>query len=153
MNPYLLGFGAVGTTTILGSLASSSSRSNWYDCIRPKFAPPSWLFGPVWTLLYIMIAISFSIAIKEQDMYSIYLFIFNLVLNALWSYVYLTKKKPSLALLVILPLNISTLLIITRAKNSIVKKLLIPYFAWVTFATILNIQTIEKEKQCKNISD
>jgi len=154
MSEYLLGFSTVIGTSFLSSYYTAKNTStNWYDCIRPSITPPSSVFPVVWTFLYILIAIAFSMAIKSKDNLVISLFLINLALNVIWCYFYFYKKQIKLALSTILLLNTSTIMIMAVTENSTIKKLLVPYLLWVSFATILNIKTLEKEEECKNIKE
>jgi tryptophan-rich sensory protein len=119
---------------IIGSLFTSATvQSDWYENNKPSITPPNYLFGPVWTILYILIGISLYLAF--------YLFAANLILNALWSIFFFSMQNPVLALIDIILLWFSILaLIIYNYKISHTSSyLLIPYLLWVTFATALNI--------------
>ena len=119
--------------------------NEWYETLqRPRFTPPDWVFGPVWTILYIMIAISIFLFLKKyksENGYGIYvLIILHLISNVSWTGIFFGLKSPGLALLDILFLVISLLLIVwifwhTSRSSSI---LLWPYLMWVLFATYLN---------------
>jgi tryptophan-rich sensory protein len=98
--------------------------------------------------LYVLIAILFSIAIKNDDKNAIYLFSSNLVLNILWCYFYFYKKNIKLAFAIIMILIINTLSIIIVMKSK-VKFVLILYFKWLFFAALLNYKSIEKIEECK----
>lgn len=153
MTEYLLGFSTVIGTSLLSSYYTSKNTStNWYDCIKPSITPPASVFPVVWTFLYILIGIAFSMAIKSKDNLIISLFLINFSLNILWCYFYFYKKQIKLALATILVLNISTLMIMVYTENTAIRNLLVPYFLWVSFATILNLKTIEKEEECKNLA-
>ena len=117
----------------------------WYETLqRPKFTPPDWVFGPVWTILYIMIAISLFLFLrkyKSENGYGIYvLIVLHLVSNISWTSIFFGLKSPGLALIDILFLDISLLLMVlffwrTYDISSI---LLWPYLIWALFATYLN---------------
>jgi benzodiazapine receptor len=131
---------------ILGSVFTSSSISDWYpSLIKPSFNPPSWLFGPVWTILYIMIGVSLFLVwtTKANDKVkkkAYQIFGVQLVLNGLWSIAFFGLHQPALAFLVIALLWISIILNIIAFYK--IKKsagcLLLPYFLWVSFASVLN---------------
>jgi tryptophan-rich sensory protein len=118
----------------------------WYRGIaKPSWTPPGWLFGPVWTLLYILIGISGSLAWGgsegRQRTVAFSVYGAQLLLNALWSWIFFGLRKPGLAfvdiaaLLVLIVANIVLFLPISRAAGL----LLVPYALWVSFATALNL--------------
>ena len=149
MNYFLVGGLSVVLTSLLASyLTNKSVKSEWYKCISPDITPPSYIFPIVWSILYVLIAISFSIAIKNDDKNAIYLFSSNLVLNILWCYFYFYKKNIKLAFAIIMILIINTLSIIITMKSN-VKFVLILYFKWLCFAALLNYKSIEKIEECK----
>jgi benzodiazapine receptor len=154
MSEYLLGFSTViGTSALSSYFTAKNTSTNWYACIKPSITPPSSVFPVVWTFLYILIGIAFSLSIKERNNLVISLFLINFALNILWCYFYFYKKQIKLALPVILMLNLSTILIMKITENEYVKKLLVPYLLWVSFATILNLKSFDKIEECKNISN
>ena len=135
----------------LSSFATQSSVNDWYLTLnKPFFNPPSWIFAPVWTLLYIMMGVAAGL-VWAKGFYHIwvktalYHFGFQLLFNALWSIVFFGFKNPFWALLVILTLLI--LILFTIKWFKIVSRpaayLLIPYFLWVCFATVLNYKIWE----------
>ena len=135
----------------LSGFATQSSVNDWYLSLnKPSFNPPNWIFGPVWTLLYILMGISAGI-VWAKGFYHIwvktalYNFGFQLLFNALWSVVFFGFKNPFWALLVILVLL--ALILLTIKWFNVVSRtaayLLIPYFLWVCFATILNYKIWE----------
>ena len=119
--------------------------NEWYETLqRPKFTPPDWVFGPVWTIIYIMIAISLFLFLrkyKSENGYGIYvLIVLHLISNISWTSIFFGLKSPGLALIDILFLDISLLLMVlffwrTYDISSI---LLWPYLIWALFATYLN---------------
>lgn len=141
----------VGICLLIGLLASIATQSTvhtWYATLnKPAFTPPSWLFAPVWSLLYILMGIAAAI-IWNKGFYhkwvktALYHFGFQLILNALWSIIFFGLKAPFIALLVIITLFI--LLLFTFKWFKIVDKtagyLLIPYILWVGFAMALNFE-------------
>jgi tryptophan-rich sensory protein len=135
----------------LSGFATQSSVNDWYMSLnKPSFNPPNWIFGPVWTLLYILMGISAGI-VWAKGFYHIwvktalYNFGFQLLFNALWSVVFFGFKNPFWALLVILVLLAMILLTIKwfNVVSRTAAYLLIPYFLWVCFATILNYKIWE----------
>lgn len=119
----------------------------WYqELIRPTWAPPSWLFGPVWTVLYILIAISFGYVLwmyvkKKIKFKTLLPFILNLVFNFAFSSIQFGLKNNLLAAVDIL-LVLATLIwlmIVIYPKAKWVTFVNIPYLAWVSFATVLQL--------------
>ena len=117
----------------------------WYAQLRkPSWNPPSWLFGPVWTALYTMMAISAWLVWRRggfaANARSLGLFAVQLVFNALWSWLFFGLKNPALALIdiVLLWVAIAATLAAFYRVHRVAGWLLVPYLAWVSFATVLN---------------
>lgn len=124
---------------VVGSLFTAPAISGWYQFLnRPAFAPPNWIFAPVWTTLYILMGISLYLAWRRHA--RLIWFWTQLVLNANWSLVFFGLRSPKLALLNIIILWFSIILTIKdfRHKSFPAAWLLVPYLVWVTFATYLN---------------
>ena len=119
--------------------------NTWYETLqRPRLTPPDWLFGPVWTVLYVMIAVSIFLFIrkyKSENSYGIYaLIVLHLIFNFSWTGIFFGLKAPGLALIDILLLDISLVLMIRYFwQTDVVSSILLwPYLIWVLFATYLN---------------
>ena len=114
----------------------------WYALLtKPAFNPPNWVFAPVWSLLYILIAIAgWRTWRRSPGGAAMRLWAAQLVLNFLWSPTFFGAKMMGLALVVILLLFATILLFIARTWNSdrLSAWLFVPYAAWVAFATLLN---------------
>jgi benzodiazapine receptor len=131
---------------ILSTPFTVAAIPTWYaTLIKPSFAPPNWLFGPAWTLLYLCMGISFYLIsisklkkknVNEAKKY----FFFQLACNFIWSPVFFGLHNPMLGLIVIILLWI--LILLTMQKFYPISKpafyLLVPYILWVSFATTLN---------------
>jgi tryptophan-rich sensory protein len=137
--PLLVGF--------FGSLfTTSESLNNWYANLnKPPFNPPDWIFGPVWTTLYILMGIAaFLVWRKGLDnklvRLALLLFVIQLALNTLWSPLFFGLRSPLFGLIdIVLLLSAIVLTIICFFKTSLWPALLlIPYLAWVSFAAVLN---------------
>lgn len=118
---------------------------NWYaTLVKPPFSPPNWIFGPVWTLLYFLMGVSFFLiwqqGWKKKTKVAGYYFGAQLVLNFFWSIAFFSLRSPTLGLINIIALL--TLIILTMKHFYPLSRtafyLLVPYLLWVTFATILN---------------
>jgi len=129
----------------LGGLATATSVDTWYPTLRkPSWNPPSWLFSPVWTLLYMLMAVATWRAWRVGDALgarrTASLYSAQLTLNALWSILFFGLRRPDLALLDIVVLWAVLVIILVRyfRIDRIAAALWMPYVAWVTFAAFLN---------------
>ena len=125
---------------ILGQLVTGNAVSTWYLSIaKPAWTPPSWLFGPVWTLLYVLMGVSFYLVWKIGFEHTVPFFV-QLTLNAVWSPLFFGFKSPRLALVDIVLLDIVVVWTIYRFAQQDRKAavLLVPYLCWILFATALN---------------
>lgn len=125
---------------IFGSIATATSVKSWYvtDVIKPSFNPPSWLFAPVWTLLFLLMGISlYRVWQKKGDLFWFWT---QLLLNIIWSFLFFGFRSPTLAFYEILVLWTTILITIVKFQkiDLLASRLLYPYLAWVTFASILN---------------
>lgn len=131
---------------VLGSLATIPNIPTWYAFLhKPWFDPPNWVFGPVWTTLYVLIGISFYLVwtsvSKRNKRLAYTLFGIQLVLNAAWSIVFFGMHQPWAAVGVIILLLGAIVLMFREFRHFSQKAswLLVPYLVWVSFATVLNI--------------
>jgi tryptophan-rich sensory protein len=128
----------------LGAFFTLSSVNSWFITLnKPSWNPPSWLFGPVWTLLYVLMGIACYLIWRSdypQKKALLKLYFVQLILNALWSPAFFGMQSPFLGLLVIIPLWIAIVLCIIQFKkvSALASGLMVPYLLWVTFATALN---------------
>ena len=129
----------------LSGIATMESVNSWYiTLIKPSFNPPNYLFGPAWTILYLLMGISIYLIIispasKEKNK-AILFFCIQLILNFCWSFIFFYFKLLGIALVEILILWIFILLMIIQFKKvkPFSSYLQWPYLIWVTFASILN---------------
>lgn len=134
------------SAALVGTMATTPNIPTWYASLeKPFFNPPNWVFGPVWTLLYVLIGVSLYLLWTHQTdkpKTHVYLiFIGQIWLNALWSLVFFGLHEPWFGLGVILLLLLSIVLLM-RAYwpfNKVAAYLLVPYLLWVLFATALNL--------------
>ncbi|MFD9736773.1 TspO/MBR family protein [Umezawaea sp. NPDC059074] len=131
---------AVAAVAVIGSLSAVSAASDYAALQRPSWAPPSWLFGPVWTVLYVMIAFAGWLAWRAGARRSLALFGLQLVLNALWTPLFFAGGRFGLALvdIVLLLASIVALVVVFARRSGLAAGLLVPYLLWVGFATALN---------------
>lgn len=134
-------------TGFAGSLVTTPNISSWYQTLtKPFFNPPNWLFGPVWTTLYLLMGLSAYLIfhkwqLKREAFCYYKLFVIQLFLNFFWSLFFFGLKQPGYALVVILVLLYYIICLIKSAWHLQVKPaayLLYPYLAWVSFAALLN---------------
>ena len=125
---------------IIGGLATASSVKSWYvtDLIKPSFNPPSWVFGPVWTLLFLLMGISLYLVWNKKN--NLFWFWIQFFLNILWSFLFFGFRSPTLAFYEILILWFA--IFMTTIKFFQYRKsagiLFLPYLFWVTFASFFN---------------
>lgn len=126
----------------LGMISGHGMQDHsWYDTLnKPEFNPPKWIFAPVWTALYIMMGVAFAKITTEKNKIGIILFTMQFFCNILWSRLFFMYKRVDLALYDILLLcALIFALIFHMRRNLTVFSLLIPYFLWISFASILNL--------------
>lgn len=131
---------------LMGTPFSIEAIPNWYTNInKPFFSPPNWIFGPVWTILYLLMGISvYLIWVQNKNRKkvtaAIKQFLFQLFLNLIWSPIFFGLRSPLLGLIVIVIMWAAILQTIRKfyPLSKIASYLLVPYLAWVSFATILN---------------
>lgn len=116
---------------------------DWYQTLeRPFFNPPAWLFGPVWTTLYVLIGIAGArIWMRAPKSAAMQLWFAQFVANMLWSPAFFGLKNPELGLVVIAAMLITIIgfMVKARAIDRISTLLFVPYLAWVAFASVLNL--------------
>ncbi|HPW76860.1 MAG: TspO/MBR family protein [Candidatus Omnitrophica bacterium ADurb.Bin292] len=131
----------------VSSLYTLKAIPDWYATLnKPSFTPPSWTFGPVWSVLYVMMGIAawqvWSKGLKERAVRkALVFFLIQLVLNTAWSFLFFGLRSPILGLVDILLLWLAVLITINLffKVSLIAAVLLIPYLFWGTFASGLNL--------------
>jgi tryptophan-rich sensory protein len=129
----------------IGAAATATSVGTWYPTLaKPPFNPPNWLFAPVWTALYFMMAIAAWRVWRRdglrQTRWALALFALQLALNLTWSIVFFGLRLigPALVEIVVLLLAILATTVVFWQRDRAAGMLFIPYAAWVAFATVLN---------------
>lgn len=129
---------------ILPGLATAGDVTGWYATLRkPAWNPPNWLFGPVWTLLYVLMGIALWRILLHRDegiRTLLLLFALQLVLNMGWSIIFFRWHRIGFALaeIVLLLAVIALLVVLAWPVDRWAAILLLPYVLWVSFATVLN---------------
>ncbi len=144
--PVLLGFLVVCfSAAAIGSALTSSALGDWYPTLtKPSFNPPNWIFGPVWTALYFMMAVAGwfawragppppAVAVRT-------LYVGQLALNTAWSGIFFALRQPGWAFVEVLVLwvAIAATIAVFYRRTPVAAWLLVPYLAWVSFASLLN---------------
>lgn len=130
----------------LGGAVTNTSVTTWYSTLaKPSFNPPNWIFGPVWTALYVMMGVAAWRVWRAADQNTargpLAVFALQLAVNLGWSVAFFGLRDPGLAVAVILVLDLlvlATALMFQRI-DGLAAMLLVPYLAWIAFATVLNV--------------
>lgn len=131
---------------IVASLFTTPQIPGWYAGLhKPSFNPPNWLFAPVWTMLYLLIAISAYLVWKRRNDTSLYhatrwIYFMQLLFNFCWSIVFFGLHQILIALIIIILLWLSIIVIMVYFNHfsKVACWLLLPYLLWVSFAALLN---------------
>ena len=131
------------SASVIGGLVTVSFKEPWYSLInKPTFNPPSWVFAPVWTTLYLMMTIAIWLFwhSRNKDMNTIYIYFIHIVFNTTWSIVFFGLHQILLALFVLIVLILMIIILILRFKrvNIVSYYLMIPYLLWCCYALVLN---------------
>lgn len=131
----------------VGGIAAASAGEFYQALVRPSWAPPGWLFGPAWSVLYVLMGISAWLVWRANGFayarVALLLFIAQLVANALWTWLFFVWRDGALALgeILLLWVLIVTVIFLFWRVSKVAAVLLIPYLAWVSFATALTFAT------------
>jgi len=147
-----VGFGilaiiTVSATSVVGQLATYANLAPWYaGLVKPSFNPPNWIFGPVWTTLYLLMAFAVWRILRlpeasAERRWALILFFIQLALNAAWSWMFFAAHNPLLGLINIVPqiLVILATIVAFYRVDKLAAWCIMPLAAWVCFATVLNI--------------
>jgi tryptophan-rich sensory protein len=131
------------SASVIGGLVTVGFKEPWYSLInKPTFNPPSWVFAPVWTTLYLMMTIAIWLFwhSRNKDMNTIYIYFIHIVFNTTWSIVFFGLHQILLALFVLIVLILMIIILILRFKrvNIVSYYLMIPYLLWCCYALVLN---------------
>lgn len=147
IHPWLALLGWLALVAVaggLGAVASAEARDFYASLAQPSWAPPAAVFGPVWTALYLSMAVAAWLVWRERGWArargALGLFVFQLGLNALWSWLFFAWHRGGLAfadILALLVALVATVVAFARIRRA-AAWLLVPYLAWVTFAAALN---------------
>lgn len=129
----------------LGSIVTTPSISTWYQTLnKASFNPPNWVFGPVWTFLFLLMGISLFLVLESKNKFkniAIFWFSLQLFFNFFWSFLFFGLHQPFLAFIDIIVLWVAIWITIKKVffVSKIASFLLWPYLFWVSFASILNL--------------
>jgi tryptophan-rich sensory protein len=133
------------TAGSVAGIFTAQAVPEWYASLnKPSFSPPNWVFGPVWTTLYILLGISFFLVWKEKPgkvrNRAIKIFSIQMVLNFAWSFLFFYFNMIGVALIeiILLWMSIAAMLYLFNKIKPLAAYINIPYLLWVTFATVLN---------------
>jgi len=135
------------SSSVIGGLVTAGFKEPWYSLInKPSFNPPSWIFAPVWTTLYLMMTIAIWLFwhSKNRDMNTIYIYFIHIVFNTTWSVIFFGLHQIFYALLVLIVLITLIIILIMRFKrvNVLSFYLMFPYLLWCCYALILNFNLL-----------
>lgn len=128
---------------LVSGMISGNLGSYYYSLNLPPFSPPSWIFGPMWTVLYILIGISLYLIVtttsKKLFLKLFTLFIIQFIFNFLWSFIFFNVKNNFLASvdITLLVIFLTMLLYHLWINNRLILWFMIPYYLWVIFASVL----------------
>ena len=131
------------SASFIGGITTFKFKEPWYSIlVKPSFNPPDWVFGPVWTILYILMAIAiWNVWIKSKNINLVYLYFIHLFFNTTWSVVFFGFNQIELALINLIVLILFIVILFRKYKviSKLSAYLMIPYFLWCCFAFLLNL--------------
>ena len=134
------------SASFIGGITTFKFKEPWYSTlVKPSFNPPDWVFGPVWTILYILMAIAiWNVWIKSKNINLVYLYFIHLFFNTTWSVVFFGFNQIELALINLIVLILFIVILFRKYKviSKLSAYLMIPYFLWCCFAFLLNLNLI-----------
>ena len=138
--PVVGALACLGLGTASG-LSSVGGDSEWYQAlVKPPGTPPPWVFGPVWSVLYLMMGVALGRLIHRRAWQAVVVFGLQLVLNLAWTPVFFGMQESGLALAIIsaMWLGVLSTMLLALKVDRVSAWLLIPYLTWVTYASYLN---------------
>ena len=134
----------VFAAAVIGAAASADAGPFYQQLVRPPWAPPAWLFGPVWSVLYLLMGIAAWLVWRVHGFHNarvaIAIFVTQLAANALWTWLFFAWHQGALAfaeIIVLWLLIVATIISFWRLRARVAATLLVPYLVWVTFAALL----------------
>jgi tryptophan-rich sensory protein len=135
----------VFTAAAIGGFASASAGEFYLHLVRPSWAPPGWLFGPVWSVLYALMGVAAWLVWRARGFVgarnALLVFVVQLAANALWTWLFFVWHQGGLAfaeILLLLALILASVVLFWRV-NKVAAVLLLPYLLWVSFASALTL--------------
>lgn len=157
MHSFVVLFVAVAIPVLGGFLSGyfvakdiSKKSNGWYDSLKkPSWNPPRWVFGPAWTLLYLLMGMASYFVWKEggpNTVLPLSIYGLQLLINFSWTPIFFGAQRPDIALIIILVLwfMIITTMVLFYSITPIAMYLLVPYILWVTYASTLNAYIVYK---------
>jgi benzodiazapine receptor len=141
---FPIAFVVAWTVIVLAAGGAVTNVGTWYQSLRkPSWQPPDWLFGPAWTLIFILASLAFVQAWRGQEagrggLAAVY--VVNGILNFGWSLLFFGRRRPDRALVEVVPLwlSIVAMIVAVAGMRPGAAWMLAPYLAWVSFAAVLN---------------
>lgn len=156
MSPFAWALAGSGAVAVIVAIAGGvlTEIGPWYDGLKkPSWQPPDWAFGPVWTVILILAAISAALAwdaAKDPGGRTAILLVLivNSILNIAWSGIFFKMKRPDWALIEVamLWLSIVALIVVLGFHSTVAGLLMVPYLVWVSIASFLNYRIVEMNK-------
>ena len=132
--------------SFIGSVATISSKEPWYSSLNKSFlTPPDWIFAPVWSALYLLMAIAaWHVWVYKKDKNLIYIYLIHLFFNTTWSIAFFVYQSISVALINLIIIIVFIIYLISRYKDisNLSFYLMIPYLLWSCYALILNLSLL-----------
>ncbi len=131
----------------VGAVASAGAGAFYEQLVRPSWAPPGWLFAPVWTVLYVLMSVAAWLVWRvhglREGRAALALFVVQLGANALWTWLFFVWRQGGLAFAEVIVLGCLIVATVAsfRRRNALAAALLLPYLAWVMFAAVLTFST------------
>lgn len=154
--PFLWALGCSAAVAILVAIAGGvlTEIGPWYDGLRqPSWKPPDWAFGPVWTTILVLAAVSAALAWEAAETPGarsavLAALVVNSVLNIAWSGIFFKMKRPDWALfeVALLWLSVLSLIVVLGAHSATAGLLMAPYLTWVSVASFLNYRIVQMNK-------